>query len=128
MKQAPGKIARMLGHLATLLGGMIEAPEAAIGDLPMLTPEEYQTLVYTWNDKPLDYPRDSCMHELIAERMRAMPDAPAVSLGGVTLSYRALERRTNQVARFLKERGVFLAYTIEDVRRELADLEAFRGA
>ena len=29
---------------------------------------------------------------------------------------------------FLKERGVFLAYTIEDVRRELADLEAFRGA
>ncbi len=29
---------------------------------------------------------------------------------------------------FLKERGVFLAYTMDDVRRELADLEAFRGA
>lgn len=29
---------------------------------------------------------------------------------------------------FLKERGVFLAYTMEDVRREFADIEAFRGA
>lgn len=26
---------------------------------------------------------------------------------------------------FLKERGVFLAYTLEDVRRDLGDLEAF---
>ena len=25
---------------------------------------------------------------------------------------------------FLKERGVFLAYTMEDVRREFADIEA----
>jgi amino acid adenylation domain-containing protein len=99
-------ISRMLGHLEVLLAGMAETPDKAIGDLPLLTAEEHQQLVYTWNDKPLDYPRDLCMHELIAEQMRTVPDAPAVSLGGVVMSYRELELRTNRVARFLKERGV----------------------
>ena len=28
---------------------------------------------------------------------------------------------------FLKERGVFLAYTMDDVRRDLSDLKAFGG-
>jgi amino acid adenylation domain-containing protein len=99
-------ISRMLGHLSMLLKGMAETPEKAIGDLQMLTPEEQQQLLYTWNDKPLDYPRDLCMHELIAAQIRATPDAVALSFGGKTISYRELDRRTNQMARYFKQRGV----------------------
>ena len=47
-----------------------------------------------------------CLHEIFEQRVAEAPDHPAVSFEGKTLSYDALNRRANQIAHFLRERGV----------------------
>jgi amino acid adenylation domain-containing protein len=48
----------------------------------------------------------SCIHDLIARRATAIPDAVAVVVEGRTLSYAQLNANSNQLARFLRTRGV----------------------
>ena len=62
--------------------------------------------VHPWNDTARDYPRGLCVHELVEAQARRTPDAPAVSCGGTTLTYRELDARANQVARLLRRHGV----------------------
>ncbi|WP_408909418.1 AMP-binding protein [Streptomyces sp. CHA15] len=49
---------------------------------------------------------DGSVVEVFARRAAATPDAVAISAGGSSLTYRALDRRTDQLARALADRGV----------------------
>jgi len=103
---ADDAIARMLGHLHTLLDGMLAAPESAPGDLPLLTPEEREQIIVAWNDTRTDYPRETPVHRLFEAQAAHTPDAVALSFEGVTLTYAELNRRANRLARHLRELGV----------------------
>ncbi|MDP8933372.1 MAG: condensation domain-containing protein, partial [Cyanobacteriota bacterium] len=59
-------IARMLGHLQTLLEGMTANPERKLSELPLLSAAERQQLLVQWNDTQADYPKNSSIHELFA--------------------------------------------------------------
>ena len=52
-------INRMLGHLRTLLEGMVTDPARRLVDLPMLTQAERHQLLGEWNDSSLAYPQDT---------------------------------------------------------------------
>ncbi len=52
------------------------------------------------------YPVDRTVLQLFQDRARAVPDAPAVTFGGRTLSYRELDRRANDLAEHLGRLGV----------------------
>ncbi|MFE6827812.1 amino acid adenylation domain-containing protein [Streptomyces sp. NPDC057690] len=52
------------------------------------------------------YPVDRTVLQLFQDRARAVPDAPAVTFGGSTLSYRGLDRRANDLAERLGRLGV----------------------
>ncbi|HEV8555478.1 MAG TPA: non-ribosomal peptide synthetase [Actinophytocola sp.] len=53
-----------------------------------------------------DHPRDGSLSDLFAEQVARRPDAPAVTYGPVTLTYRQLDRVTNSLAARLRELGV----------------------
>ncbi|WP_373088633.1 MupA/Atu3671 family FMN-dependent luciferase-like monooxygenase [Sneathiella sp.] len=53
----------------------------------------------------IDYPRDSRMHEVIAEQIAKTPDAAALEADGEILSYADLDRRTDALAAALAARG-----------------------
>lgn len=59
----------------------------------------------TWNETPRDVPA-VCVHQLIEQQALKTPDACAVACGDVSLTYAELNRRANQMARVLVERGV----------------------
>jgi amino acid adenylation domain-containing protein len=61
---------------------------------------------HPWNDTPRNGPRGWCVHRLVEAQARRTPDAPAVSCGGRTLTYRELDARANQAARLLRRHGV----------------------
>ena len=46
---------RMLGHLQTLLEGMVADPGQRLADLPLLTQAERQQLLVAWNDTHTAY-------------------------------------------------------------------------
>ncbi|MDQ6623196.1 MAG: non-ribosomal peptide synthetase, partial [Verrucomicrobiota bacterium] len=63
-------------------------------------------LLVDWNRTASDYPRDRCLHELIAAQAARTPDAIAVEGAKEQLTYRELERRANHLARRLHSLGV----------------------
>ncbi|MFD8721809.1 amino acid adenylation domain-containing protein [Streptomyces sp. NPDC059629] len=71
---------------------------------PLGAVERRRTLV-EWNGPARDYPLDACVHELFEEQVRRTPHAVAVVDDAGELSYQQLNRRANQLARFLRAQG-----------------------
>jgi amino acid adenylation domain-containing protein len=98
-------VLRMLGHLKTLLEGVAAHPEQRLSQLPLLGEQERKQLLVEWN--ATEAPGQvACLHELFEEQARRTPDAVAVSFEGTQLSYQQLDRYANQLAHYLRERGV----------------------
>jgi amino acid adenylation domain-containing protein len=86
-----------------------QLPVAARGpeqDLCMLTEEERRRILIEWNQTACDYPREKCLHELVATQAQLVPERVAVIWKEQQLSYRELNSRANQLAHYLGERGV----------------------
>src|SRR5919107_75970 len=99
-------IERMLGHLQTLLRGIVEDPDRQLSELPLLSGAERHQLLSEWNDTATEYPRNRCVHELFEEQVELTPDAVAVVFEDEQLTYRELNRRANQLAHHLRTLGV----------------------
>ena len=99
-------IARMAGHFQTLLEGIVRDPERRLSQLPLLTEGERQQLLVSWNDTSAEYCRESCIQELFEAQVERTPEAVAVVFEESQLTYRELNRRSNQVAHHLQALGV----------------------
>jgi len=100
-------IVRLLGHFQTLLEAIAANPDARIADLPLLTKEELRQ-AREWSKSPSEYERDSCVHDLVEAQVALSPDAIAVVFGERQLTYGELNQRANQLAHYLRRRGVGL--------------------
>ena len=98
-------IERMAGHLSVLLAAVADDADAPLSGLPVLTAGEREELVAGWNATAVPVPAAGGVHELIAGRAGACPDAVAVVCGDGCLTYGALVGRAGRLAGFLRERG-----------------------
>ncbi|MCD5997467.1 AMP-binding protein, partial [Pseudomonas sp. CDFA 602] len=92
-------------HFVYLLEQLLEQPERALHELEPLTPAEQQHQV-GWNATEERYPAYANLPALIAEQVRATPDALALVYGTQRLSYAELDARANQLAHWLQGQGV----------------------
>ncbi len=99
-------IIRMIGHLETLLEGIVAHPEQHIEKLPLLKEDERRTILVDWNATQVAYPESACLHQLIEEQVERTPQAIAVSFEQERLTYHELNKRANQLAHHLRELGV----------------------
>ncbi|WP_053213536.1 non-ribosomal peptide synthetase [Pseudomonas sp. Q12-87] len=99
-------IERMAEHWQNLLRGLIETPERALGELPLLGATERQQTLSDWNRQPTQLPRERCLHHLIESHAATSGDAIALTFEGQHLSYGELNRQANRLAHRLIERGV----------------------
>ncbi|HEV3468925.1 MAG TPA: amino acid adenylation domain-containing protein [Pyrinomonadaceae bacterium] len=98
-------IARMAGHLRTLLEAAAAEPSRRVSELPLLTEEERRRLLYGWNDTAAEYNGCALAHELFEAQAARTPSAAAVVCGGERLTYAELNRRANRLARYLRRQG-----------------------
>jgi amino acid adenylation domain-containing protein len=99
-------IARMAGHLQTLLEGIVADAEQRLSRLPLLSADERHRLLVEWNATTAPYPDDQCIHYIFETRVARTPDAVAVVCGDESLTYHELNRRANQVAHYLQRLGI----------------------
>ncbi|HEY6351462.1 MAG TPA: amino acid adenylation domain-containing protein [Candidatus Angelobacter sp.] len=99
-------VRRMLGHYERLLAAAVAGPENRIQDMAMLTENESQQILVEWNQTRTEYPRNKTMMELFAEQVRRRGEELAVVCGKEQLSYIELDRRSNQLGRYLRKLGV----------------------
>ena len=104
-------ITRMLGHFQILLEGIVADPEQRLSNLPLLDEGERHQLLVEWNDTQTNYAdlpsvKDSSIHELFEAQVERTPDAVALIFEDQQLTYHDLNMRSNQLAYYLKDRGV----------------------
>ena len=97
-------IRRMIGHLRMALEGMVAQPGQPVGELELLGEEETQQLLGDWS-AAAEARADVSISDLIARQATARPESVAVVCEGEQLSYRQLNGRANQLARYLRARG-----------------------
>lgn len=98
-------IGRMMGHLETILSGMVQYPEQPLSKISLLTQTEQQIL-REWNNTQTEYPQELCFHQLFEKQVEKTPDAVAVIFEQETLTYRELNEKANQLAQYLQNFGV----------------------
>lgn len=95
---------RLLLQFPTLLQACLTAPDAPVADLAVVGPQE-QHLLLAFDPAPLDVGRHN-LADRVAHWATHTPDALALEAAESSLSYRALDERANQLARWLLEQGV----------------------
>jgi amino acid adenylation domain-containing protein len=99
-------VRRVLEHLAHLLENVFVQPQRVLGQLPLLPSRTLDQLLNKWNENYTAYPRDYTLQALFEQQVTQTPDAIAVEFGNEQLTYRELNRRSNQLAHYLQGLGV----------------------
>ena len=101
---------RLAGYMCTAVRSLTEALEQGLQKLAQMLsilPEaECRQIRDVFNAQHVGYPRGELLHELFEEHARIVPDAVGVVYEGSTLTYAQLNSRANQLARYLREKGV----------------------
>ena len=97
---------RMLGNFAILLESIAGHPESLISDLRLMGAAESTQIMEEFRGPALAYPRDLCVHQLFEAQVARTPDHVAVVFEGRRLTYLELNGRANQLAHYLRFRGV----------------------
>jgi tyrocidine synthetase-3 len=93
-------IERLTSHLEVLMEAVVNEPDVAISNLPLLTPVEQEQL-HRFNDTAVAYPKNKTIVHLFEEQVERTPGATAVVSEGRTLTYRQLNEQANQLAHYL---------------------------
>ncbi|HKU72441.1 MAG TPA: amino acid adenylation domain-containing protein [Pyrinomonadaceae bacterium] len=99
-------IESLLSHYRRLLESVAGHPEERVAYLPLLAEAERRQLLREWNSAPLTLSNEVCLHELFERQAELHPNAVAVVYEEVRLSYGEVNRRANQLAHYLRARGV----------------------
>ena|GEM_PF-937271 len=102
------RVLRLIDHLGTALGRGLAAPGTAVVDVDVLPPAERDLLLHAWN--PSSAPRPpGLLHDVTAGHD---PDHLAVDHPTAPLSYGALERRANHLARALRRHRITTGHVV----------------
>ncbi|OMI08000.1 hypothetical protein BVL54_19720 [Bacillus paralicheniformis] len=68
--------------------------------------ENEKELILHFNNTKTDYPKNKTLHELFEEQAMKTPDQTALVFGAQRMTYRELNKKANQTARLLREKGI----------------------
>jgi len=102
----PERAATLLASLQHTLGELLRERSRQLGQVHVLPPDEEEVILSGWNQTQRPFPEHLRIHDLFEHQADTQPDAPALEADGVTLTYRELEARANQIAHALRARGV----------------------
>ncbi|WP_197235491.1 non-ribosomal peptide synthetase, partial [Brevibacillus laterosporus] len=85
---------------------IIHHPTSKIADISLLREEEKNYILSVCNNTQADYPREKLIHQLFEEQAARTPEQVAVIWEGEQLTYQELNETSNQLAYFLREKGV----------------------
>lgn len=100
----PATAERFLEHYENALRDIVHDPSTPISQIHLLS-ETQQHELDAWSTPSVETPTGELVHERIARQARQTPDEIAVVCGDAELTFDQLDRRANQLARYLRESG-----------------------
>lgn len=92
--------------LTALIEALEQAPHTPALMLRILPENEHEQVIKSFNASDTPYPQSKLVHQLFEDQVERTPGAIALMYDGHSVTYAALNRRANQLARYLKGRGV----------------------
>jgi amino acid adenylation domain-containing protein len=102
----PASARQMAQHYLHILEQVACNDGAKVSDITCLRSDEANQILYDWNQTAMEFPREICVHELIEAQTGKTPESIALVAADAQLTYRELNRRSNQLARYLRQLGV----------------------
>ena len=99
-------IGRMKEHFLQILGGMIEHADRPVSELSLMTDDERDRVLKEFNRHAAHEPEGKSIQQRFEDQVRKTPDALAVTHETHHVTYRELNGRANQLAHYLRARGV----------------------
>ena len=99
-------IERFADYFQNLVNNVLSNTTAALKDIDMLSPLDYELLVNTYNNTAATFEKQESLVTAFAEQVAINPDRIAVHYKDNSLSYSELDARSNQLANYLKAQGI----------------------
>ncbi len=99
-------ISRILNHFKTILESLVTDSACLVSGIDIIGQEEKKILLEGFNSEETPFPDKKCIQELIEEQVDTSPERVAITLGKDRITYAEMETRVNQLANFLRARGV----------------------
>jgi len=84
------------------LKSFLAGEDRPVRDISLLSPDEVNRIIREWNHTTAEY-RSIAIHEWVSQQATGTPDRVAVQWDSETLTYAALVRRANKLARYLMQ-------------------------
>lgn len=98
-------IVRMSQHFINILNQVVAAPTTCLSEIDFLTSAE-KSFFERHRGENIEYPRTQCMHELFEVSAEMNGNSPAIIFQNQMLTYAELNIKANQLAHYLRGRGV----------------------
>jgi amino acid adenylation domain-containing protein len=98
-------IERFKGYFKKIVSAIIERPSFMLSEIEIISADEKQRILEDFNNIKGDYPSDKTIHALFEGQAEKAPDRIAI-VGMMSLTYRELNEKSNQLAQVLGEKGV----------------------
>ena len=90
-------------HLNSVVEQIADEPDKKIGAVEIVSGEEREHILKTFNDTVTEYPKDKTVAELFEEQVEKTPENIALVFADEELTYRELNDRANQLAHKLRD-------------------------
>jgi surfactin family lipopeptide synthetase A len=102
-------IKRFIHYFKHLLSSIVRDPGRRISELEMMSEADKKQVLFDFNDTSTEYVRDKAIHELFEDQAERVGDKVAVIADSTerhTITYKELNRGSNQLAYLLRRMGV----------------------
>ena len=93
----------LLQRLMLIVNQEIDNPKSKVENIKIVPPEEYQKIIYDFNNTYAEYPKDKCVHEIFCEYAENFPDKAALIFENSVYTYKKLDEISNALAHYLRE-------------------------
>lgn len=99
-------IERFSFHFINILEQIVDNYELKITDIDILSEDERNKILYEFNDTNMPYDKEQTIYKMIEEQCKKTPDAIAVTFEDSFITYKELNEKANQLARYMKNLGI----------------------
>lgn len=100
------EIARIHTHILNILEDVIEYKDKKLYELEILSADERDLLLRTFNNTAVDYQKNKCVHTHFEEHVLKNSTKPAIIACDTTLTYEELNEQANMIAHNLIAKGI----------------------
>ena len=99
-------IEKFIKYFESIIDQIIGQVDIKLSSIEILSKKDREKILKTFNAEKATFPSNKLIHQIFEEQAALYPDKIAVELGADNITYDQLNKRSNQLARLLRNNGV----------------------